>query len=294
MSDYIVDIEGKTGLLHVASMYFESLGHLLNTINMDQSTYYSHLNGRTERMDIDHVTELCRAIHLSEPRFEFSNPSDYIEVPEEDGWGTGRIKLYSEFREFLFKRRMFDPLNEEFIERLTGFSRADFSNYRNEDRWIPEEGYKKLFNYFARELNQNPTVKFDVYERKSDDSIYQNLTLEGYANCFLTSEKTDNEGLNRQVTNRLETEEYKWLERAREYRKQFDEALGDEAEQWEKDGEAFDVRNQVIDHCLNREHLISAETSEEKLKLEQLAEYGVVRAKSSDVSEYVINLELFS
>jgi len=70
MSDYIVDIEGKTGLLHVASMYFESLDHLLNTINMDQSTYYSHLNGRTERMDVDHVTELCRVIHLSEPRFE--------------------------------------------------------------------------------------------------------------------------------------------------------------------------------------------------------------------------------
>jgi len=84
------------------------------------------------------------------------------------------------------------------------------------------------------------------------------------------------------------------LERAREYRKQFDTALGDEMEQWEKDGEAFDVRNQVIDHCLNREHLIAAETREEKMKLDQLAEYDIVRAKSSDVSEYVINLELFS
>jgi len=266
--------------MHVASMYFESLDHMLDVIDMDQSTFYAHLNGRADMMDLDHAVNLTKVVHLSEPRFQFDDAEDYIDVPEEDGWGSGRIKLDSDFREFLFGRRMFDPLNEELIESLTGFDRASFSNYRNEDRWIPEQGYKTLFEYFKREFNNNPTINFDIYERTGKQPIYDNLDIEQFTEYCINKE-VDGVNRNEPLLPGNPTEQRLALEEACLAREKFDTLLGDYLDKWEQEGTAFDVRNEIV-YSVIGDRILEPTSAEEREKIEELVPYGIVRPTSKD------------
>ncbi|GEM_PF-5099908 len=273
VADEIVDIEHKRELMHVASMYFESLDHMLDVIDMDQSTYYSHLNGREDMMNIDHANNLAKTVCLSEPRFRFDNYEDYIQIPEEEAWGEGRIKLDPDFRKFLFGRKMFDPLNEEFIESLTGFSRASFSNYRKKDRWIPKKGYRNLFNYFAQEFNNEPTVTFNIFERKTQEPIYDNLNLAQFTEYCINNEIQTED---KYIMTGNPTNQRLALEKARLAREKFDSTLGDYLEEWEHDAEAFDVRNEIVYSTLNDRNLTPSTPKEEE-KLDELVPYGIVR-----------------
>lgn len=286
MADEIADIDGKEDFLHVASMYFESLDDMLDVIDMDQSTYYAHLNGRAGKMDLDHAVNLAKVVHLSEPRFRFEDPDDYITVPESDGWGTGRIKLEPEFRKFLFGRRLFDPLNEDLIESISGFSRASYSDYRNEDRWIPEEGYRKLFQYFQREFENEPRVSFDIYDRNYDFPIYEDLDLNQF-NQYCVNETIPEKEHEAYPGN--PSEQGLFLQKAGATREKFDTLLDDYLEEWEKDVEAFDVRNDIVYSVLNEERKLEPDTTSEQKKIDELIPYGIVRPLSDD--SYWIKIE---
>lgn len=262
MRDNIVDIEGKKDLMHIASMHFESLDLMLETIEMDQSTYYSHLNDRSDYMSLDNVIELTRVVSLSEPRYRFTDPDEYIEVPEEDGWGEGRIKLEEDFRRYLFGRRLFDPLNEDLIEKISGFSRQDISNYRNEDRWIPEEGYRNLFNYFKRELNQTPEVSMDIYGRRGE-VLFEDVGLNRFYRHFFDSDLPENKNKHQ-----------RYLMEARRTREKFDELLPNQ--EWDEDLANQELRKNIVDSSLNGERSLTYDNHQEKEKMEKLSEYGIL------------------
>jgi len=266
MKDGVVDIEGKEDLMHVASMYFKSLDQMLEAIGMDQSTYYSHLNERADRMSFDHAKRLANVVHFSEPRYRFNNSEDYIEVPESDGWGTGRIKLDSDFRKFLFGRRLFDPLNEELIESISGFSRANISNYRNEDRWIPEEGYKELFNYFRREFQNEPTVSIDIYSRHEEDPYFEDLKLKEFAEYFAKMDEIPKARSKYQIK----------MEKVRETREKFDQQLGSYLEEWEKYPQSPELRSEIIDHKMHGNRRIHLNSHYNLEQIADLAESDIL------------------
>lgn len=265
MRDLLVDIEGKEDLMYVASLHFESLDHMLSTIDMDQSTYYSHLNDRADFMDLDHAQNLTEAV-LSWPRFRLEDPDDYIKVPESEGWGSGRLKLDDQFRQFIFGRRLFDPVDEDLIESISGFSRADISNYRNEDRWIPEEGYRNLFNYFKRELQNTPDVSIDMYPRRGEEPVVENLSLKQFSQYWL----------NRDEVFENKTKEQVFLEEARDTREKFDDFLGDYLEEWEREAENQELRERIIDQKLQGDREISPETADEEARMYELTHKGIL------------------
>lgn len=269
MKDAVVGIEGKQDLLHVASMYFESLDHMLDVIGMDQSTYYAHLNDRASFMDFDHAAELARVVVLSEPRFRLEDPEDFIKVPEKEGWGTGRIKLDDDFREFIFERRLFDPLNEELVENISGFSRADISNYRSEDRWIPEQGYRDIFDYFKKEFNQIPETSIDIYQRGSDEPYFENVDLRQFAESWIEMNEFPGARNKVQIISK----------RARKARNEFDQSLGSYLEEWESKNGTHELRRDIIDKVFRAEREISAVNYPES-SLDELVEYSILEELS--------------
>lgn len=263
MVRYEVDIDPKEDLIHVASLYFESLDQMLDTIKMDQSTYYGHLRDDIELMDLDNARSLCD-IAYSSPPFRFKDYKDHIEVPEEEAWGEGRVKLDPEFRKFLFGRRMFDPLNEELIENISGFDRASISNYRNEDRWIHEEGYRKLFNYFKHEFNETPTISIDIYEKHSEDILFEDLNLKQFVNYWRGEKPPRNSSKSREA-----------LDVAKRTRKTFD-ALLDEKQEERSEHEYMDVRDRIVEKNMTGEKEIIADNFEEESKLYELTHKDII------------------
>ena len=163
MAQYVWDIgsENIRDLFETTTMYFDSKNQVLNSIDIDPSTYRDYLNEKKDTLSLENAYLMLKAV--GEPEFRFEDSSEYIQVPEEDAWGTGRIELENYFQEFLFSRELFGPFEEPELKEICGISRQSYHNYREDGRSIPVEVYESLFEFYSQIYSREFDFEGDVY-----------------------------------------------------------------------------------------------------------------------------------
>jgi len=106
---------------------------------------------------------------VEKQEFRFEDPSDHIQVPEEDAWGTGRIELENYFQEFLFSRELFGPFEQPELEDICGINRQTYHNYREGSRSIPVEVYESLFDFYSQIYAKDFDFEGDIYPSGLED-----------------------------------------------------------------------------------------------------------------------------
>lgn len=167
MEDYIWEVgaEDLSNAFKLSTMYFDSKQEVLDGFDIDPSTYRDYLNAERDALQLDNAYQILKVVN-GEPEYRFNNPEEYVRIPEEDGWGSGRIKVEDDFREFIFGRELFGPFESPELENVCGISRQTYNNYGNEDRWIPEDVYESLFDFYQKIYSQEPDLTGDIHDKQ--------------------------------------------------------------------------------------------------------------------------------
>lgn len=170
MGKYLWEIgsENIENLFETATMYFDTKNQVLDAVEINPSTYRDYLNGARDTLSLEKAYRMIEAVS-SDPDFSLEDREKYIEVPEEEAWGSGRIELEDDFQEFLFSRQLFGPFQEKELQELCSIDRRSYHNYRKTERSIPVDVYRSIFDHYSEVYSREFDFSGDIYPSGLED-----------------------------------------------------------------------------------------------------------------------------
>lgn len=193
MAQYLWDIgsENIRELFETTTMYYDTKSQVLESIDIDPCTYRDYLNDERDTLSLQNAY-LMLGIVNSQPKYSFDSLEKYIEVPEEDAWGSGRIELEDGFQRFLFGRELFGPFEENDLEGVCGIDRHTYHNYREDGRSIPLEVYESLFDFYDQIYRREFDIEGDIrYHGLNDSTVEEYVGIRDIAEFVKTNFEPD-------------------------------------------------------------------------------------------------------
>lgn len=193
MAQYIWDIgsENIRKLFETTTMFHDTKSQVLEDVDIDPSTYRDYLNEERDSLSLQNAYVMLETVN-KKPKYSFENPDEHIEIPEEEAWGSGRIKLEEEFQSFLFSRELFGPFEADELEEICGIDRQTYRNYREDGRSIPVDVYESLFDFYSDVYSREFDFKGDIRYHNSDNSTFaENVGAQEIAEFVKTNFDSD-------------------------------------------------------------------------------------------------------